>query len=66
MKEKTVYRCKRCGDVFYCPTGILDKVFFDFRCVFKSLSCSRCGSTLIHEEEYVAEKKKQDDAAIDK
>ncbi len=66
MKEKTVYRCKRCGDVFYCPTGLVDEFIFKLRLFFRFLSCPRCGSTLIHEEEYVAEKKKQDDAATDK
>ena len=66
MKEKTVYRCKRCGDVFYCPTGLVDEFIFKLRLVFKLLSCPRCSSTLIHEEEYVAEKKKQDDSATDK
>lgn len=63
MKEKTVYRCKRCGDVFYCPTGFVDALLFRFRLLFKLLSCPRCGSTLIAEEQYLEEKKKQDSAS---
>ena len=59
MKEKAVYRCKRCGDVFYCPTGFVDEVIFKFRQLFKLLSCPRCGSTLIDEEQYIEEKKKK-------
>ena len=62
MKEKSVYRCKRCGDVFYCPTGFVDELIFKFRLFFKFLSCPRCGSTLIDEEQYLEEKKKQDSA----
>ena len=65
MKEKAVYRCKRCGDVFYCPTGFVDEVIFKFRLLFKLLSCPRCGSTLIDEEQYLEEKKKQNSATKD-
>lgn len=60
MKEKAVYRCKRCGDVFYCPTGFVDEVIFKIRLLFKLLSCPRCGSTLIAEEQYIEEKMKHD------
>ena len=65
MKEKTVYRCKRCGDAFYCPTGFVDEVIFKFRLLLKLLSCPRCGSTLIDEEQYLEEKKKQNSATKD-
>ena len=62
MKEKAVYRCKRCGDVFYCPTGFVDEMSLKCRQRCKVVACPRCGSTLIDEEQYIEEKKKQDSA----
>ena len=40
----------------------MDEVIFKFRLLFKLLSCPRCGSTLIDEEQYIEEKKKQNSA----